>query len=235
VARRATYFFDVHKTDSPRILVSGGWEYSDPVGVNTPTSEVLEQLSKAYTLLNYDVAFMGKKESELLSKKDITPDEGRLTSQEELMKVHSTPDGNKIAFIRFPSLSKGEDIPSRELIQKISEVIKREQSNADLLIGMSDWGWVGEREYIGQAPQFMPDILLGSGFGSGVTGRFDAKKRCVWYRPYDKGRTVVEVQVNTWPDRSKPEAWTNPKSIKSLSIGLGDKFIDNPKVDALFQ
>lgn len=235
MARRATYFFDVQQTDSPRIVVSGGWEYSDPDGFHTPERPVLQQLSTAYTMLNYDVAFIGQQEAAFLSKLGVGRDKGRKTAQEESLAVHHVADGRKVGFLRFPSLPPGDDIPSRKLIEKITDAVKRERSRTDLLIGITDWGWVGEREYIGQAPEFMPDLLLGSGLGTGVTGRFDANRRCAWYRPYDKGRTVVEVQVNAWPDRSKPAAWSDPASIQSRSIGLGDKYLDNPDVGALFQ
>lgn len=235
MARRATYFFDVHKTKSPRLLISGGWEYSDPDGLQAPNAETLGQLSKAYEKLQYDIAFIGRDESRILKQLEVPIDTGRLSSAEAPFSIHEINSGHRIGIIRFPSLPVGEDIPSPRLIRQIETIIKQERPNVDMIIALTDWGWVGEREYIGQSPELMPDLLLGSGYGSGVIGRFDSERRCAWYRPYDKGRTVVEVRIFSWPDHTKPAVWEKTESIQSQSIGLGDKYLDNPDIDALFQ
>lgn len=235
MARRATYFFDVRESDSPSLSVSGGWEYLPATEDDTPGVPLLRQLAKAFEYLKYDVSFIGRDEARRLSDLGVAPENTRLSAKEEPITVRVTPDGHRIGFLRLPSLPEGEHIPSPELIKEIAGIIKRERANTDLLVGIADWGWVGEREYIGQSPEFMPDILLGSGLGSGAIGRMDDNRRCSWNRPYEKGKTVVEVQLFAWPDRTKPAAWEAQDAIQSISIGLGDKYLDNPDVDALFQ
>lgn len=235
MARRATYFFDVHKTESPRILVSGGWEYLEPLNPEEAVPAELTKLAKAYDYMKYDVAFMGENEARHLAQLGVKVEPNRKTTQTEQVTTVSTADGRKVAFIRFPSLPKGDDIPSEELIAKVSMLTKRAYNEADLLIGLSDWGYVGEREYLAQDPEYMPDFLFGSGHGSGVTGRFTANSRCGWYRPYDKGRTVIEVRLNAWPDRTKPFEWKEPDTILSLSFGLTDNYKDHPDVSAILK
>lgn len=235
MARRATYFFDVRESVPHAMMVSGGWEYLPTTEGDAPAAPQLRQLAKAFEYLEYDVAFIGREEQQRLAELGVTPEKIRRSAEEEPITIRITPDEHRIGFIRLPSLPDGEHIPSPELVRQIAEIVKRERASTDLLVGLSDWGWVGEREYIGQSPEFMPDILLGSGLGSGAVGRMDDNRRCSWNRPYEKGKTVIEVQLFAWPDRSKPSAWEAQDTIQSISIGLGDKYLDNPDVDALFQ
>jgi len=195
----------------------------------------LNDLAKAYDFMNYDVALLAQSEADALKHANVRVDGKRKTAKDTPFSMVTLKNGDLIGVVRFPSLKKGEDIPSDDQIKKLSTAIKAERKKVKLLLGLSDWGWVGEREYLAKNPDAVPDLLLGSGRGSGVNGRIEANGRCIWIRPYDKGRTVSEVQVYAWPDRSKPFAWKEPDNIKSLSIGLGDNYQDNPDVGALFQ
>lgn len=204
-------------------------------GSEKPAPQVLNSLAKAFNFMKYDVALLTQDEFDAFDASDLTVDMGRKTAREEPFTIVETEAGDRIGFLRFPALPDGEDIPSEDLIRRIGRSIKNKRSKVTLLIGMSTWGWVGEREYLAQNPDTVPDMLFGSGRGSGVNGRIEANGRCVWVRPYDKGRTVSEVMVYTWPDHSKPFAWKEPVNIKSLSTGLGDRYPDNPEVGAILQ
>jgi len=234
VARRATYFFDIHKTDAPRILVSGGWEFMRPEG-KKPTLQVLNGLAKAFDLMKYDIGLLAQSEADVFHDAGAICEDWRKTEKIAPVTIIESSNGDKIGFLRFPSLSKGEDIPSGDLIKKISKTVKNERNNVRLIVGLSDWGWVGEREYLAQNPDFVPDFLFGSGRGSGVNGRIEANGRCAWVRPYDKGRSVNEVQVYAWPSRSASFAWKELVNFKALSTGLGDQYHDNPDVGAILQ
>lgn len=232
VARRATYFFDVHASESPRLLVSGGWEFMRPNGAQS-SLDFLDTLAKAYDFMKYDVALLGQTEADLFSETGATPDSARKTAAAEPVSMVKLKSGKTIAFVRYPSTLPGKDIPSERLIERVSKTIKSIRSSVDLVVGMSDWGWVGEREYLAMNPSIMPDILLGSGLGSGVDGRVEADGRCIWIRPYDKGRTVSELRIMNWPDRSNPFAWQEPDNFQSMSTALGDKYSDHPDVNAI--
>ena len=198
-----------------------------------PSGEFLNRLAKAYDLMKYDVALLGKTEADVFAKADASPDIKRKTSDEASFTKVKVEGGKTVGFVRFPSMRSGEDIPSEKLMNRITAIIRRESKSVDLIVGLSDWGWVGEREYLATNPQYVPDLLLGSGLGSGVNGRVEAEDRCIWIRPYDKGRTVNEIQVKTWPDRSAHTAWEEPYNYTSLSTGLGDQYMDHPDVGAI--
>lgn len=234
MARRATYFFDVHTSQAPRLLVSGGWEFMNPDGA-TPDPRILESLIQAYRLLGYDIGLAGQAEAETLAHLGIEPEPVRQTAENTPFTVIETASGDRIGFIRFPSLPQGRDIPPQRVIEEISRLIKQERNSVRLLVALSDWGWVGEREYLAQKPDFVPDILLGSGRGSGVNGRIEADGRCLWVRPYDKGQTVSQIQVQSWPERTASFKWSEPGTIMPTTVGLGDQYEDNPDVGAILQ
>jgi hypothetical protein len=234
VARRATYFFDADAVEPPKLLVSGGWEFINPNGT-MPDKRILESLLQAYQMLNYDIGFIGSFEAENLSLLGLAVESARKTAAEAPFSVLTTKTGDAIGFIRFPSLPPGEDTPSADLIDTIAKQIRNIQSSVRLIVGLSDWGWVGEREYLAQNPIDVPDMLFGSGAGSGVNGRIEADGRCLWVRPYDKGKTISNVQIMKWPDRNGPFSWSIPDVVKPSTVGLGDQYQDNPDVDAILQ
>lgn len=103
------------------------------------------------------------------------------------------------------------------------------------MIGMTDWGWPAERDYLEARPRAVPDILLGSGPGMGINGRIEADGKCLWARPYDKGRTINRIRVMAWPERTKDFTWQEPESVRCFSVGLGDMYEENPDVSAILQ
>lgn len=185
--------------------------------------------------MKYDIGLLAKGEADALAGQNIPFSASRKTASEAPVTIVATRDGDLIGFIRFPSLRPGQDMPSRDLIDKLSRRIQVERSKVRLVVALSDWGWIGEREYLAQNPKAVPDLLLGSGHGSGVNGRVEAKGRCLWVRPYDKGRTISKIQLMTWPDRSIFFTWKEPENIRCYSIGLGDEYSDNPDVSAILQ
>ncbi|MFH1913994.1 MAG: hypothetical protein ABIK45_06955 [Pseudomonadota bacterium] len=200
-----------------------------------PDPRIVERLITAFGMMPYDIGLIGRFELENLSRMGLEPEPFRQTAEAAPFTVLETPAGDRIGFLRFPTLPMGEDIPSKKQIEAISRQIEHERDSVRLLVGLSDWGWVGEREYLAQRPRLVPDILLGSGRGSGVNGRIEANGRSLWVRPYDKGQTVSEIRVLAWPERSGDFRWAEPATIVPVTVGLGDDYFDNPEVDAVLQ
>jgi len=192
-------------------------------------------LAKAFDLIKYDVGFLAEREASGLSGTDVPFDATRETASEAPVTAIATQKGDKIRFIRFPSLPKGLKEPSRDIIDKVSRMITAERKKSRLVVALSDWEWIGEREYLAQNPKVVPDILLGSGLGSGVNGRVGAEGRCLWVRPYDKGRTIGKIELMAWPDHTRSFKWKLSENVRCTSVGLGDEYMDNPDVSAILQ
>jgi hypothetical protein len=200
-----------------------------------PAPRVVERLVTAYDMLGYDIGHMGDIEAQNLTHMGIKSEPVRQTAKDAPFSVLKTATGDKIGFVRFPSLPPGEDIPSERMVKSLSRQMAQQRDVVRLVVALSDWGWVGEREYLARRPDVVPDILLGSGRGSGVNGRIEAGGRCVWVRPYDKGQTVSEVVIQAWPERTAGFRWTEPDAIMPRTIGLGDQYEDNPDVAAVLR
>nr|WP_229593272.1 hypothetical protein [Pseudodesulfovibrio sediminis] len=185
--------------------------------------------------MGYKIGMLSNEEAETLKDAGITPPQWQSTAERVPYSIIRTESGDDIGFIRFPSLPKGVDIPSARVIEEISKTIEREQPHVRLVVALSDWGWIGEQKYLQKNPQVVPDFLLGSGIGSGINGRPLADGRCVWVRPYDRGRSVAKIEIFSWPNRKNPIAWQGAKNYKTSSIGLNDTYKSNPEVEAIFQ
>ena len=185
-------------------------------------------------LMHYDVGLLAREEDALLSSSGVTPPSWQQTASSAPFSIVTTVTGEKIGFMRFPSLLRHE-IPPKELIERLSLDIARYRREVRLLIGLSEWGWLAEQEYLAANPKAVPDFLFGSGKGSGVNGRIKADGRCVWIRAYDKGRSIAEISILEWPDRNNPFAWEPEKNYKTASIGLNDTIKDHPAVNAVLQ
>lgn len=200
-----------------------------------PPSTMTIALAKALDLIKYDVGFLAEGEASGLSGIDVPFDETRKTASQAPVTAIATQEGDEIRFIRFPSLPKGQREPSRDMIDKLSRMISAQREKSRLVVALSDWEWIGEREYLAQNPEVVPDILLGSGLGSGVNGRVEAKGRCLWVRPYDKGRTIGRIELMAWPDHTRSFKWLLSENVRCFSVGLGDKYEDDPDVSAILQ
>lgn len=219
--------------ESPRLLVSGAYEFLRPGG-NPGLAKTMAAMNKAFGRMGYDVGLLSPREAEALRADSILTWPWQKTAEEEPYTVISVDGGRKVGFLRFPSLHPGEEQAPDALVRGLTARIRKERDGVDLLVGLCDWGWVAENGYLQAGLDAVPDILLGSGVGTGVNGRILADGRALWVRPYDKGRSLAEVTVYQWPLRENSFAWEEAKNYKTSSIGMNDTIKDNPEVDAMF-
>lgn len=213
--------------------MSGAWEYIRP-GEWSKDSGDPASIAAALGMMDYDVGFLSGKEAAMLADAGVTPPDWQQTAGQAPFTRVATPNGD-VGFLRFPSLPSGKDEPTPEILERLERAVRRHLDEVGLLIGLSDWGWLAEQEYMSSDPGAVPDLLLGSGRGSGVNGRIQADGRCLWFRAYDKGRTIVEINILEWPDRENPFAWTPSKNYTSASTGLNDTIEDYPAVRDVLQ
>lgn len=186
-------------------------------------------------LMRYDVGFLSEEEADALGSKGVTTPPWQQTASREPFSVITTTGGDRIGFLRFPSLPPGNAEPQGPLLERLAHDIRKYRTEVRLLIGLSDWGWLAEQEYLSGNSGDVPDLLLGSGRGSGVNGRVQADGRCLWVRAYDKGRSIAEITILEWPDRENSFAWNPSRNYKTSSIGMNDQIRDYPAVSDILE
>jgi len=202
-------------------------------GSRPASSKVLASIARAMDLMHYDVGFLSGEEADTLARHGVTPPSWQRTASTPF-SVITTAAGDRIGFLRFPSLPPDRDKPREAMLEQLVRDIRKYRPEVRLLVGLSDWGWLAEQKYLARNPEAVPDLLLGSGKGSGVNGRIQADGRCLWVRTYDKGRSIAEIAILEWPDRENSFAWNPSRNYKTSSIGLNDRIKDYPAVrDAL--
>ena len=199
-------------------------------GSQPASSTILASISKAMDRMHYDVGFLSNEEADMLSRQGVTPPSWQQTTTGAPFSVITTAAGDRVGFLRFPSLPSDRAKPQEALLEQLARDIRKYRTQVRLLIGLSDWGWLAEQEYLARDPEAVPDLLLGSGRGSGVNGRIQADDRCLWVRAYDKGRSIAKITILEWPDRENSFAWNPSRNYKTSSIGLNDQIKDYPAV-----
>nr|WP_243546254.1 hypothetical protein [Pseudodesulfovibrio tunisiensis] len=221
-----------HEADSPTLRVGGGFEFMHKAGP-VPEPASLSALAKALNFMKYDLGLLAEAETDALRDAGIGLDGAWHSAEDHPFTTVVLPSGKRIGFLRYPELRGDDEVPSSALLKKVRFQVREHRSKVDLLIGMSDWGWIGEREYLAGSSDDMPHILLGSGRGSGVNGRLNNAGNCIWVRPYDKGRTVSEIRVSALPGPNPDFKWNNLDTVSVKAVGLRDNIADNPEVSAI--
>jgi hypothetical protein len=230
LARRAAYLLDKND-DSPRIVVGGAYEFTHKVG-DDPGASTLGALAQAYDFMNYDVSLLADEEQQMLNDAGIEPPAPWKTAEEQPVSIIRT-SGYTVGFLRFPALPEDTDIPDAMLVEQVTRLVAKTRPEVDLLVGLSSWGAYGEKAYLDQRPDEVPDILLGGGRGMSFVKRFASGDRVLWSRPYPRGKTVTRVSIGQLPEGEDFE-WSND-TVSVGSILLDDSIYEHPDVRGIFE
>ncbi len=224
---------DVYRSDSPTLKVAGGFEFTHRAG---PVSgrPLLEAMTKAYSFMQYDVALLTERESQALHQAGVTPPAPWKTHSESAFREMVLPHGKRVGFIVFPPLPEGAELPDDALLETIGKEVRKAVAGVDLLIGLSDWGIIAEREYLSRRPKNAPDILLGSGRGTGIRGQIMNEGRIFYARSYDKGKAINRIEILRWPRRHGEFMWISGENIALSLISLDNHYYDNLKINEIF-
>lgn len=184
--------------------------------------------------MKYDVALLTSREACLLMESGIAPARPWMTYKQAPYRQVVLPDGRKVGFIVFPPLPKGSDLPDGGTFLSISKAVTKAKARAELVVALSDWGIVAEREYLAKAPMNMPHILLGSGMGTGIRGQVMADGRILYARSYTKGKAVNTIEVGQWPAKNDDFRWIRGVNITPSLTSLTDRYYGNLKINEIF-
>lgn len=233
LARRATYIKTWKQSaKSPVLNLAGAYEYSYyPDQARVPAGR-LRFLAKAYDLMGYDAQLVSLHERGLLDKAGVKPRPwwrggGRLDSQ--VFKLGKAPHAVNVGVLYLNHLPDNQATLPSGAVQNVAEAVKDLRLKADVVVALSDWGYQRERALLSSAEP-MPDILLGSGPGIGLTGMNMQAGRVLWIRSFAEGKGMQRIELLRLPERNSTFAWTEGQNIRMNLDGLTDQYADDRRV-----
>jgi len=146
---------------------------------------------------------------------------------DNLTLYHLNVGKENVVFILFP-----EKISNfQEVCKKINLLAKsiNKNNSQTLVVGLSAWGAELEKRYL-EFPGCSVHVLLGSGKGSGMKGKFANKGRTIWVRPYSKGKAVNLLKVLKFPFAKKVWQWKQGENVILDVIPLTDRIPSDKKI-----
>ena len=219
------------------LALAGGYEFVPPPDDTTnkpPSPELTRALAQAYVRLGYDLVVLAPEEADLLRRDGVDIPDNWVTAGARPDMIRLEKAGLRIGVVVFPTLDPSLTVAPKIMALQVEDRIRRMREQSDVVIGLSLWGGMAEKQFLKQALQ-TPDVLLGSGPGPGLAGGLFAGQRTFWTRPVNRGKTVSAVGLAELPRTAGSWKWVRERNIHLLHRPLGGDVAADPAMDALFE
>ncbi len=170
----------------------------------------------------------------LLAKAGVRPRASWHGSERLEQHMLHAEGGPRVGVLILPPLaSAARNIPPA-LTAEIAAAVLKLRATAKIVVAMSPWGYNLEQELL-QSPGPLPDVLLGSGPGLGLTGLIAAGGRTAWIRSFAQGKAITRIEILTWPEHNSTFKWTEEQNIRMTLFGLTDHYQEDPHLLSLMQ
>ncbi|MBU1230832.1 MAG: hypothetical protein KKA55_03975 [Proteobacteria bacterium] len=217
------------------LILAGAYEFAQFQAQKPPTPKRLEFMAKAFELLRNDLVFAAPYEREVMSRAGVSPRQGWHGSRRLELHILGPDAAHRIGVILLPPLpAPATDLPLA-LVRQLADAVRKLRASARLVVAMSPWGYMGEQELLKNGGP-LPDVLLGSGPGIGLTGNIAAGGKTLWIRSFSQGKSMSRLDILAWPDHGDPNfKWTEEKNVRMTLVGLTDQYQEDPQVLSLMQ
>ncbi|MDD4953229.1 MAG: hypothetical protein PHV85_11850 [Desulfovibrionaceae bacterium] len=211
------------------LFVAGAFELHPAATKDGPAPDPQEAalLTEVYNILDYDLGYLSPEDRQFLDQGAAAAPGDWLCPDSTSTRVLKTKTGIRIGLVFFPPLQKGTKKPDRELVRAVDLAVAKMRAETDLVLALSPWGLIPEQSYL-DGNDKGPDILLGSGPGTGLKGYVQPGGNTLWVRAYSKGQALNQLEVSGLPAGTKGFAWRPEKNIAARIIGLTEN-IQNDK------
>jgi len=216
------------------LFLAGGYEFVHPEAAKPPSQNRLRFMAKAFDKLHHDLLFVTPYERQVLAKAGVAPRPTWVGNERLEKQILHTSAGTKVAVLLLPPLPRAAQSIPQNLIHQVENAVHGLRGTVNLIVAMSPWGYRHEQELL-KANGPLPDILLGSGPGIGLTGTLAAGQNTAWIRSFSQGKSIIRIEVIAWPERSSTFKWTEGKNIRMTLFGLTDQYQDNPEMLTLMR
>jgi hypothetical protein len=205
------------------LLIAGTGEFVRS-GAQPAEPGILEVLREAYSSLPYDLGLASPQEAEAFTASGVALPGGFFTSREPAYRSFSIK-GKTVGVVIFPDIGTAKEAPEQAMA-RVDALVMSKRAEADLIVGLSPWGYWAEQAYLKSSPRHAVDILLGSGPGVEMPGSAQAGGRTWWVRAYGRGKYVLKIDVESWPEKDG-HVWTQNKDIRTEPVVLTDGYVED--------
>ena len=223
LARRATVLHQ-RQTNNQAFTLAGAYELSRPG--RKASSSSLAVFGQVFSELGYDVLALSSTEADQL--RNAIPDHKSKSLPSHWLqfscKAQSavvTHQGLRIGLILFPEEGPGQSLKESTQFEDVERSVQDLKSRCDLTIGLSPWGRFGEQKFLASRAA-KPDILLGSGPGSAVSGKLSPSNRTLWMRPYSMGQAISVITIPNPQDKEWTKGWDIEANVHLEFVALDD-------------
>mgnify|MGYP006291235155 CR=1 FL=1 len=214
----------------PLLAISSGNELT-PYAVAPADATKARAQAAAYALMDYDLWLLtaGDAEALDLAGNDVGEETWIRPDGVDTVFLHPAPD-LEVAAVLLPGLPIGVDAVDKRTRTRLGRAVVEARRRADLVVAVGAWGFFAEEKYFKSGPEHLPDIFIGGGPGMGLSGRLEAAGRCLWVRPYGRGKAVGLVELLALPDSSLDFSWKKDNTILFRVQSLDDHQQPHPAV-----
>jgi len=216
------------------LVIGGPYEFISDDGEDQAVESSYAPLAKAYDALRYDAGALSQAEAAKFQSLSVTPPAGWVTlDAKEPKTVILTVNGHKIGVVYFPEAKHPGDLPSQDVLDRVSHAVKELRPQVELVAGVSPWGVTAENDYLDKTHPDL-DILFGAGLGVGFMARPTASGKTLWTHAFYKGKALYTIDLLALPG-AKDFKWEAGKNFAAKAVSLDDSVAADPAMRQMLE
>ncbi|MDR2668704.1 MAG: hypothetical protein LBC14_01965 [Desulfovibrio sp.] len=234
MARRVGLFREYRNAGKPCLVLAGPYEFTadDPFcyghlaekgrrAASPPAAEAVFA-RKLQAMLQVDAGWISRNAAAWLNNAAGGIPAGYLEiSGEPRDKIVRTPAG-PVGIVFFPEGPVPGKAPTPDQERQVLEKGRTLRGQVPLLLGISPWGLVAEKNFLPKAGGIF-DCILGGGEGVGFGFSLAEKvPGLIWLRPDGKGRAVNVLELNSMPGGKTPFVWEEGRTFNARLDFMGE-------------
>lgn len=180
----------------------------------------------AYSLIKTDMGWLSSKAARWFRQiADATPPGFSVVGATPVSRTISTPIG-LVGIVLFPEGHTQGKEPTPEQEQSVLAAGRGLKNRCSLIIGISPWGYSGERDFLPKAVGVF-NVIMGGGEGVGFSHSLSNKlPGLLWLRPDTQGRAVNVLEIRALPDTNL--IWRENVNFRARLDWLDDEVRPDP-------
>ena len=184
----------------------------------------------SHNLLRVDVGWLSSKAAKWLRDASGSLPNGYLeVSQKPVTRILDSKAG-AIGVVLFPEGKIPGQGPSQEQIREVLTAAEAIRGKVRLLVGVSPWGYVAERNFISKDARGVFGCIMGGGEGVGFSHSLQENPGVLWLRPDTQGRTVNVLEILELPALGESPRWKENTTFRASLEFLDGSFPSDPQM-----